>query len=343
MTVLYWLDIGVGYAFVMLLLATLAGAAAAGAQTLFRTRSRMLADGLLSIVVNLCPEEAHSGAVVAQPGFFSRLQALLLPVKQKLVNPNLWQLTQGLLNDVSVKEPRLAAEVIQREELVLLLLRRAAAAESGPEKVLARVCENLTGKLPAELLTDIESCLVDAEQADPQAPAYLWRVRAFHRAGAAALAGRVFAWYDNTMRRVEDRVNFSARRWSLAFALGICVWMNVNSFALVRELQANQEFRARLAALGEKAAREGGVESPRQTGELLGLGPALNQTGEPSSELGCRLASPGIWLSAVMVSLGTAFWFGLLNRLVGLKSSMKEALDKTRALREADTRGQTSK
>jgi hypothetical protein len=51
-----------------------------------------------------------------------------------------------------------------------------------------------------------------------------------------------------------------------------------------------------------------------------------------------RVVTPGIWLSSMMASLGAAFWFGLLNKLVGLKSVMQEAAAKTRAAREADLR-----
>lgn len=351
MSILQWIDVGIGYAFAMLLLATLTGAFVGLVQSIWRTRARQLEDGIVSILANLAPGEALSGkADVAD--------SVLPASKTSLVHPKVVQLARSIINDVSVKGSWLAADIIQREEFVLLILRKAAADPAGKDGFLWKLVVELTGKPPAELLTDIETLLVEIEQADPKAPAYLWKVRAIYRAGAAALAGRIFAWYDNTMRRVEDRVNFSARWWSLAFSLVLCIWMNVNSVELITRLQKDSVFRLALSQAGEKAAnapapaqqttstREEFAAQMAQTQSLLGLKDQLSWDmgyQRLAAAFGDRMTSFGIWLSAVMVSLGTAFWYGLLKKLIGLKSSMKEAAEAMQGEREGDQRakGQT--
>jgi hypothetical protein len=354
MPVLYWLDVGIGYAFAMLLMATLTGAFVALVQAAFQSRTRWLADGLMSIIANLDPHTTKSETEPKGP-FATKGEALTEEARK---------LAWAIVGDVSVKGGTQLAEVIGREELVLLLLRNAAIGADGEQGKLWKLCVKLTGQTPGDLLGVIQTKLVEMEQADPDAPAYLWRVRAIHAAGAGALAGRVFAWYDNTMRRVEDRINYAGRKWSVLFSLVLCAWMNVNSFDLLTKLQRDGTFREALAEMGSKAAA-GPAPAPAagaQTGDtpkafealsaefagkmdettsILGLGGALQWKDGPGTvarTFAVRVVTPGIWLSAMMVSLGTAFWFGLLNRLVGLKSAMKEATERGRAEREADQR-----
>lgn len=357
MPVLYWLDVGIGYAFAMLLMATLTGAFVAAIQAAFSARTKWLADGLMSIIANLDPQKTlPCGAGPA-----------LNKSKEELLSEEAKQLAWTIVSDVSVKGGKQLADIIGREELVLLLLRNAATSAKGEEGTLWKLCVDLTKKTPPQLLADIEALLVKEEQADPQAPAYLWRVRAIYEAGAAPLAGRVFAWYDNTMRRVEDRVNYAARKWSIAVSLVLCAWMNVNSFDLLAKLQRDEVFRSALAESGAKAVAAKQAEANQAAGadktgdtpkafeeaaaefagkaeettSILGLDGALqwkDGVTEVAPQFLARLVTPGIWLSAMMVSLGAAFWFGLLNKLVGLKSVMQEAANRTRAVREADQR-----
>lgn len=335
MPILYWLDVGIGYAFAMLLLATLTGAIVAAVQVGLKSRTKWLADGLMSIIANLDPSKTPGRGEGHDP-FAAKTAVLTDEVKQ---------LAWSIVSDVSVKGGTQLAEVIGREEFVLLLLRNAAIGPDGAEGKLWKLCVELTGRTPGDLLGAIQEKLVEMEQAEPQAPAYLWRVKAIHAAGASALAGRVFAWYDNTMRRVEDRVSYAARKWSVLFALGLCAWMNVDSIDLLSRLQSDQQFRTRMAEQGEKAAvAPAQPEKPDVKGaaSLLGLKGMLRWEDGPGHvawEFLLRLLSPGIWLSAVMTSLGTAFWFGLLNKLVGIKSLMQEASEKVRSAREADQRG----
>ena len=165
MPILQYLDVAIGYAFAMLLLATLTGAAVEVIQAILRSRTFALEKGLANMIENLGLDAATAA-----------------------------RLAKEVTNDAPVKGSLLSTDAMQREEFILILLRKAAAAEenaSGNEPASLdgsanrqQDCEALRkallaladGKKPEQLLREIEQNLLKMEAEHPDAPSYVWRV-----------------------------------------------------------------------------------------------------------------------------------------------------------------------
>lgn len=313
MPVLQYIDVAVGYAFAMLVAATVVGAAVSVVQKMLKTRHEMLRRGLQVLIAGLDPslkEDADS-------------------------------LARELTGEARVKDGGTAAERLGREEFVLLLLRRASGPEGHPQ--LAQAIRTLAGKEPGDLLQAIQERLVEEETKDPGAPAYLWRVRAISGAGAGAFAGRIFAWYDNTMDRVEDRIAFHSRKWSAAVGFVVCFALSLDSIDLLRRLSRDDIFRKNLV---ERAIEEtkSGSTAEKQDAQVK-LKEVFQQADETRQLLkvkfpdGPASAIPwvlGVIISWAMVSLGAPFWLGLLNKAIGLRSELGAKLEQQRAQRNQD-------
>ena len=425
MPILQYLDVAIGYAFAMLLLATLTGAAVEAIQAILRSRTFALEKGLANMIENLGLDAATAA-----------------------------RLAKEVTKDAPVKGSLLSTDAVQREEFIVILLRKAVAAAGSADgnsvgnedgKALREALLKLTpGKNPEQLLRDIEQNLLKMEADEPDAPSYVWRVKAMQAAGAGPLAGRVFSWYDNMTRRVDDAVNFQGRAFGLVAAGLVCFYLvPVDSLDLLRRLGRDEVFRKALveraieevkkappagadrAGGGERVATEGkagGAKStsdttdkpapgaakseptakdeagavkksaatplPAQTGGVpAGTGKGHQASATPAEKSassaiqksahptqiepisaqeaqtqrvqaiveklqkdadqtrGLLTVSPGpVQFSAghavtwVMVSLGSAFWWGLLKKLVGLKSSLTEKIETQRLHRESDQR-----
>ncbi|MCC7156113.1 MAG: hypothetical protein IT161_16165 [Bryobacterales bacterium] len=322
MPVLQYLDVAIGYVLAILLAATAVGAAMQAIQTLARVRQHRLRDGLASLIAGLGPELAKEAR----------------------------QLAVEMTNESRVKGGNTAAEVISREEFIFLLLRKAA--EGGPDSSLGKTVKSLTGKDAADVITAIQELLVQEEVRDPKAPSYLWKVRAIAEAGCGKLAGRVFAWYDHTMDRVEDRVNFNGRLISAVLALVVCFALNLDSIDLVQRLSRDETFRK---ALVERAIEEVKKLPPQPAAAPLPPGaepklvPAVEKALDAADKTRQLLTLKPVWdtdnklrklfgvlISWAMVSLGAPFWFGVLNKALGLRSTLAQKVEQQRNQRDAD-------
>jgi hypothetical protein len=196
--ILQYLDMIIGYAFVMLLLATLSGAVVEAIQTVCRSRTFALEDAISRLLQELGVDN----------------QAAPRAAKELTSAP-------------PVKGQLMGTDAIPREEFVLLLLQKAAS-DPGIGNALQKF--NL-GDL-GQLRLNIEKEILKQEAADPLAPSHVWRVKAMEAAGVGTLAGRVFAWCDNMTRRVDDTVAFQGRAlglvrqpWLLLAAPGRFSWI----------------------------------------------------------------------------------------------------------------------
>lgn len=326
MPVLQYLDVAIGYILAILLAATVVGAAMQMIQTLARVRQQRLRDGLASLIASLDPELAKQAR----------------------------ELAKELTEESRVRGGNAAAEVISREEFIFLLLRKAV--EQGPGSNLGKAVKSLTGKEADEIAGRLQDLVVEKELDDPKAPSYLWKARAIAEAGCGKLAGRIFAWYDHTMDRVEDRINFNGRLISAVLAALVCFALNIDSIDLVRRLSRDETFRKMLveraieeAKKAPPAAPEGPADNAKaepetafrqaqkiadDTRQLLTVEPAW-QAGDPLRKLF------GLVISWAMVSLGAPFWFGVLNKALGLRSTLAQKVEQQRNLREADSTAKT--
>jgi hypothetical protein len=125
MNFLHYLDVIIGYAVAMAVLATLIGAAAATWIALIRTRTRHLRGGLATLVEQL-GVKGEQCQQLAQEIMMDRM-VKARAIWASLTDPTDWGSVPGQL----VRFLRgFAAEPMQREELALILLRKAARGRS---------------------------------------------------------------------------------------------------------------------------------------------------------------------------------------------------------------------
>jgi hypothetical protein len=308
----------IGYAFVMLLLATLSGAVVEVIQTICRSRTFALEAGVSRLLQEL------------------GMSSQTAPKTAKAITAHHIPLDRGG-----------SADAIPREEFVLLLLQHAAS-----DPGLATALEPFKLGDLGPLRLNIEKEILKQEAADPQAPAYVSRVKAMEAAGAGALAGRVFAWYDSLTRRVDDTVAFQGRVLGVVAAFLVCFWLvPVDSLDLLKRLQQDDLFRQ---ALVERAMEEVKKAPPDPTAKAPGQADSererrqvwetvdrvIAKADETRELVPVKESVPPIGKAVtwVMVSLGSAFWLALLRRFVGLRSSVAEMVKSQRTHREADQR-----
>ncbi|HEY3013018.1 MAG TPA: hypothetical protein VGJ36_09745 [Gemmatimonadales bacterium] len=156
--------------------------------------------------------------------------------------------------------------------------------------------------------------------------------------GQLAQAQRnVEAWYDSAMDRVAGR--YKRRTQWYVFLLGVVIaaWANVNTFTLARYLYRDEGARSALVASAGGVARDSAIQTEGLPG-LLGRVEKLElpigwrygvsgvRPGEPSPQHGLAL-----WLTAILgwlmtgfaVSLGSPFWFDVLNKFIVIRSTVK--------------------
>jgi hypothetical protein len=152
---------------------------------------------------------------------------------------------------------------------------------------------------------------------------------------------RIEAWFNDRMARAGGWYKRSAQCWSIVLSAGVTVLTNADSIHYVQNLWSDSALRASVAAMAEayhqKGAATADVLEPR------GVSVNLERLATQLSDLdlkglpigwsccGWDLSWTGVWtlmtlllgwlITTLAVSLGAAFWFDLLGKLLKLRSS----------------------
>lgn len=113
----------------------------------------------------------------------------------------------------------------------------------------------------------------------------------------------------------------------------------MDSFEIAERLWRDDALRTSVVAAAEKQAEQQVLENPDKTladvaddiEEIEQLGIPIGWDGWPGTGKGQAAKIGGIAFTAVALSLGAPFWFGAVNKLVGLRTSIKPKTSKEEA------------
>lgn len=344
MNFLQYLDVIIGYAVAMMVLATLIGAASAIWISLIRTRTRHLSGGLASLLENLgvAGEQGHALANAIMMDRTVKARGIW----SSLTDPTDWKSLPGAV----IRWVRgFAAEPIQREELALIILRKAAEGNGAALKALG--LPNATRGQARELLSKVETAMLLEEVEKPSLPAQTWRAKALAD-NVRTLAAPLFSHFDNLMDRVEDNVKASGKASSAVFAAVFLLAYPVSSFDILNRLSVSDELRQKVIAAGTNPNANDPLLQKGLFGDSLNCAkcdvawffkwlPPARWLSTSVAQAKCDYSgffTPGVLLTWVMVSMGAPFWLSQLTRLLGLRSEIARRLEDQRTLRDGDQR-----
>lgn len=129
-------------------------------------------------------------------------------------------------------------------------------------------------------------------------------------------------WYDHAMDRLSGDYKRSAGAMAIGYCFAAAVLLNVNAFAVISVLATNEEKRelAVAQAMGAVNVGEPGKVDQGKIAKALPIGWSSNQPA--SVDAGYVIYQALGWLlTALAASLGSAFWFDTLTRLVNLRNA----------------------
>jgi hypothetical protein len=156
-------------------------------------------------------------------------------------------------------------------------------------------------------------------------------------------------WFDDKMDRVSGWYKRRTKWWVLLWGTMIVLAFNADSISIVRTLYSNSTIRASLVNAAQSVAASptssGSCVAPSHPGatttaragslecladevssiEQLGLPMGWNRKGpgwpHGWQDVGLKIA--GLFVTALALTLGAAFWFDLLNKVVNLRAAGK--------------------
>lgn len=335
--ILHFLNVLIGFSLVMLLLSIVTSTAAQAILVALRVRSRLVGRGLSGLLEDLGfdPEVARV-----------QVSGLLTPRLPGSGHASPWS---GLLDKLLPGAPA----DISREELVMLLMRQARLDDT-----VAKTLGLGTAQVVNEMQAKLDQAILAAEVDDSAQPAQVWRTRAMH-AEVPILASRVFARFDEVMDRVTDQFSFRGKLLGSVITLPLLLFFwPVDSIDLFNRLRVDQSLSAEVAARAEEqagqlraatgdpvdAASAPGAQASEELSRLFKRGlfgrpsdQACTFSWESLSVSQCDPApvTPGLLITWILVSLGSAFWLALLDKILGIRSELTRKTQAQRDFRAA--------
>ena len=152
-------------------------------------------------------------------------------------------------------------------------------------------------------------------------------------ADATAIKAELESWFDDTMERVAGSYKRWAQVWLFVFGLVIVVAANASAYRMGASLYADPAVRSAVteSATATAGAAANGSSDPEDIEaaitavaetvdrlDSLGLPVGWDNWNEP----GGTWVTMGGWLvTALLIMLGAPFWFGVLTKLVSLRST----------------------
>jgi hypothetical protein len=269
--ILQYLDVLIGFAVVMIIVATFVTAVTQFILSITYARARYLREGIRTLVEGLDPGKMKDHALAIAEMLLrdpmvgqKKLFSWFTTIRNSIFRRNSEKLTMP---------PIAPAKVIQREELILLLLGMACkektvapasykkhphgANNKKPEKIsmekLATLLkETVFRNTPdvAALLVDIQKEILEQEKKHPHDAAAVWRSRAILEKAPHDFLAKIYSWYDNTIDRVKENFALEAKVVTALVALLACFYLQLDTFGLVKRLSTDTAYRN---ALVEKA------------------------------------------------------------------------------------------
>jgi hypothetical protein len=338
------LDILIGVATVMLLFSMAVTIVTQFVANLMQSRGKNLLQGLAGLLKQIDPKIAPDAA--------NKIAETLL--KHPLVAE-----AGGKLG-----------EVIHREEFTTLLLGLSAGESAATLEPLAKkALDDLLAKNgitdPAGTLKNIRAASLQLEAASPELANDVRHGMAILQEAKSQFVAKVHGWFDQTIDRVSSRFTVTARVVTFIASVLVATTVQLDTFALVNRLSVDDQFR--LAA--QQGANDLLNTTPSPTSAPAASGvtitPPASTSSAPATPPDTKAVQkryydllstygmvalptdwqtwhdkwrwskiPGILLSALLLSLGAPFWYGRLQDLLKLRSTVAQNDAKQRTIRQ---------
>lgn len=354
MNILHYLNVIIGFSLVMLLLSIVTSFVAQAWLLLIRKKGRAVGSGLMSMLEDIGFDKT----------FAKKNVDALLDKGSSIFGERF----EGVLSKISAYLLAGAPKDIGREEFVLLLLRRAKS-----DKDLARKLGFADETEAKNRLEALEMEMLVEEIKEPALPAQVWRTKAMGTIVpelASKIFARFDEVLDRATEEIGVFGKFLGIIIALPLLL---IYWPVDAIDLLNRLNNNQVLSAKLAEVAEinlpyfkkahdefQKCLENKKNDPDLEQECVTHEQAVKDVVKDMTNLGtagglfgeqvkkdsqCKLPltaveickraelTPGIFITWILVSLGSAFWLGLLHRVLGIRSELSKKLDAQREFR----------
>ncbi len=334
-------EIALGLVFVFLLLSLIATGVREWIAGILATRAKFLTKGITTMLGELANDVLDHGLVQSMRSEANWFQRILKVGKEE--------------GDKVVRDPSYLASDTFSAALLDVIMKKAPGTKPDPGKGAP---DGSADELARRLRAGIKE-LSGLPGVGPQVQTSIQTL--WEQAGADLDKFRknVEHWFDNQMDRVSGWYRRRSHIVLLAIGIAVAGGLNVDTITIARSLAIDAHLRQTIAAEATaNAGANGSSGSPagdETTGSVAGTGPTcdggtlngcikelrslslpigwhswsvyLDATAPPEGRskgqqaLEILLKIIGILVTALAVSLGAPFWFGLLNRLTGIRAS----------------------
>lgn len=275
---LKYLDVLIGLSVVMLTVTTAIMAANQLYLNSAYVRARCLRDGLIELIRML------DGPHLERDAKYIADRILRYPLAGRASSP--FGLATGWIrNQIRGLQgkpplpPVNPSTVIEREEFCLILLEWAAGEgpiESQNRELIAlggreyldalqvRVSDSVA-RLgiadPGTTLKQLRLRAMENETSNPGSSAFRWRSGALTEVAPVDYTARIFAWFDNSMRRVADTFSLHAKISGSIVALFFTMWLQLDVIEIMKWLSYDSTYRTYLVEQAKGIAGEESLET----------------------------------------------------------------------------------
>ena len=260
------------------------------------------------------------------------------------------------------------SDTIHRAELVKIVFELATATQGHQLAVADR--EALKAALDAGGIKDPDSVLKNArslmlhlEMSNPELSNAARADIALLQEASSDFLAKVHGWFDQTIDRTVDRFTSGTRTVTFACALGVVLFLQLDTVSLINQLSMDNQLRSSLvqqalqvnaanpaAANPADAQNQSAIQQLRtdidgnkdQIRDLASLGlirlpHSLDDWAKEWSKGNTLAKIFGLLMSAILLSLGAPFWYNALKTLIGLRSIVADKDDQQRKARQTLT------
>jgi hypothetical protein len=343
--VLKSLDVLIGLVVVLLALSMAVTVVTQALTSILNSRGRHLKRGLQDLLQQLDPalsatiSEAIATKVLTHP----LVSGSNTPIASEGAMAWLRQIVGG---------PRYG-NVIHREEFTKLLMVLAGSEGSvslddAARQVLSQALSRNGVADPAATLAAVRRFALELERTSPTLANTARQNLAFLHAAPSDLVAKINSWFDQTMDRTSQRFTASTRAITFAGAFVVAFGLQVDTPSLANRLAMDDKLRD---AFVQKAQV---VNAPQASAPAAPTASAQKIEDDYRAFLAdngiIRLPSHrdywtgfdslsavfGMLVTALLLSLGAPFWYGMLARLLQLRSTLAFKEDQQRSERQGD-------
>jgi len=131
----------------------------------------------------------------------------------------------------------------------------------------------------------------------------------------------VETWFDGAMVQATKLYRKYASAIALGLGVGLALGFNVDSVELVNQLWRDPTLRQTIVAQAENISPDdsASIAETKSRLDALSLPVGWNPEKVPTDSRAWAIKGLGIFLTGVAASLGSPFWFDILNNLLGLR------------------------